>query len=485
MEPHDTREHLMDPISIEPPPRTTRGWWMDEALTRDPGEPCPPLAADTAADVVILGGGYTGMWTAYFLKERDPGIDVVLLEQDICGGGPSGRNGGFVNGYWSSIGDLARRFGDGDALELCLAASGSVTEIGRFCRRHDVDAWFTYGGELAVASNPFQEGSWGPELGEARRLGAEDEFVELSAEEVRKRVDSPILLDGVFHPDAATVQPARLARGLRRVVLEHGVRIFEGTPVRRFAAGPPAVAESPAGSVRAADAVIAVGSWGIRWKRFRRNLAVRGSYIVLTEPAPDRLEEINWTGGEALRDLRPSLHYLRTTPDGRIAMGCAGMQPGLARRIGPRFTYDVRFLRTAAADLHRMFPSFRDVPLAAGWGGPIDVAGTYLPFFGSSASGNVHHGLGFTGNGVAPCHLGGQILASLAMHAADGFSRLALVTHEPLRFPPEPILSPGMLVVNEAIRRKDDTEDRGQRPNPVVGFVARIPRRLGYNLGPR
>jgi glycine/D-amino acid oxidase-like deaminating enzyme len=268
------------------------------------------------------------------------------------------------------------------------------------------------------------------------------------------------------------------------VLLERGVRIFEGTPVRRFAPGPPAVAETPDGSVRAAEAVIGVGSWGIHWKRFRLNLAVRGSYIVLTEPAPERLEEINWTDGEALRDLRPSLHYVRTTPDGRIAFGCAGMQPGFARRIGPRFTYDERFLRKAVADLHRMFPSFRDVPLAAGWGGPIDVAGTHLPFFGSSASGNVHHGLGFTGNGVAPCHLGGQILASLAMHAEDGFSRLALVTHEPLRFPPGPILSPGMLVVNEAIRRKDDAEDRGRRPNPLVSLVARLPRRLGYNLGP-
>ncbi|HEX9694074.1 MAG TPA: FAD-dependent oxidoreductase, partial [Actinomycetota bacterium] len=125
----------MDSMSMEPPPRMARGWWMDEAIAQDPGEPCPPLAAHTAADVVILGGGYTGMWTAYFLKERDPGIDVVLLEQDICGGGPSGRNGGFVNGYWSSIGELAYRFGDGDALELCLAASRSVAEIGRFCQR--------------------------------------------------------------------------------------------------------------------------------------------------------------------------------------------------------------------------------------------------------------------------------------------------------------------------------------------------------------
>jgi glycine/D-amino acid oxidase-like deaminating enzyme len=476
---------LMGVTPSEAPPRTKRGWWMDEALAHDPGEPCPPLSADVSADVVILGGGYTGMWTAYFLKERDPGIDVVLLEQDICGGGPSGRNGGFVNGYWGSIGEMARRFGDGDALELCLAASRSVAEIGQFTERHGIDAWFTHAGEVAAASSPFQEGGWAGALTDAERFGVQDEMMELTPDEVRKRIDSPVLSGGVFHADAATVQPARLARGLRRVLLELGIRIFEGTPVRRFASGPPAVAETPNGSVRAAQAIIAVGSWGIHWKRFRRNIAVRGSYIVLTDSAPDKLEEINWTGGEALRDLRPSLHYVRTTPDGRIAFGCAGMQPGLARRIGPRFTYDERFLRTAAADLHRMFPTLRDVPIAAGWGGPIDVAGTYLPFFGTTASGNVHHGLGFTGNGVGPCHLGGQILASLAVHAEEGFSRLALVTHEPMRFPPEPLLSPGMLVVNEAIRHKDDAEDRGRWANLIVNFLARIPRRLGYNLGPR
>ncbi len=472
-------------MPVEPPPRTTRGWWMDEALANDPGEPCPPLAADTAADVVILGGGYTGMWTAYFLKERDPGVDVVLLEQDICGGGPSGRNGGFVNGYWSSIGELAQRFGDGDALELCLAASRSVAEIGRFCQRT-----VSTPGSPTPASWPRRRTRSRKARGSAssRKRGASARRTSSSSSPPTRSASESTRQSCLVASSIPTLPPCSphdLARGLRRVLLERGVRIFEGTPVRRFAAGPPSIAETPGGSVRAAEAVIGVGSWGIHWKRFRRNLAVRGSYIVLTEPSPERLEEINWTDGEALRDLRPSLHYVRTTPDGRIAMGCAGMQPGLARKIGPRFTYDERFLRKAAADLHRMFPSFRDVPIAAGWGGPIDVAGMYLPFFGSSRSGNVHHGLGFTGNGVAPCHLGGRILASLAMHAEDGFSRLALVTHEPLRFPPEPILSPGMLVVNEAIRRKDDAEDRGRRPNPLVTFVSRMPRRLGYNLGPR
>jgi glycine/D-amino acid oxidase-like deaminating enzyme len=477
----------MTSMSARSVPRVKRSWWMEEALARPElaGAPTPPLAEDTTADVVILGGGYTGMWTAYFLKERDPGIDVVLLEQDICGGGPSGRNGGFVNGWWSSAGELAERYGETKAMELGLAASRSVQEIGEFCRRNDVDAWFTHAGELGVATNPFQEGRWEGAVEEAKRFGVEDDVMELSAEQVARICRSPVFGAGFFDREAATVQPARLARGLRRVLLERGVRIFEGTPVSRFSAGPPAVAQTPGGSVLAAEAVIALGAWGIHWRRFHPYLTVRGSYIVLTEPAPERLEEIGWTGGEAIRDFRPSLHYVRTTPDGRIAIGCAGMQPGFARRIGPRFQYDATFLAKAVADLDRLFPSFRDVPIAAGWGGPIDVAGTYRPFFGSFGSGNVHYGLGFTGNGVAPCHLCGKILASLAMHADDGFARLAIVNDRPMRFPPEPLRSPGALVVNEAIRRKDDTEDSGRRADPVTTFVAKIPRRLGYNLGPK
>jgi glycine/D-amino acid oxidase-like deaminating enzyme len=469
----------------DPPPDHGRSWWLREALTDDPGEPCPPLVGDATADVVILGGGYTGMWTAYHLKERDPAIDVVIVEQDICGGGPSGRNGGFVNAWWTAVPEMARRFGDADAIELAMAASRSVEAIGRFCEREHVDAWFTGAGEMTVATNPTHVGSWDGLLKETARLGVGDVFTELTPDEVQARCASPTFGAGMFESDAATVQPARLARGLRRALLDRGVRIFEDTPVRRFGAGRPVVAETPGGTVRAGQAVLAVGAWGAGWRRFRRSLAVRGSYIVLTAPAPERLAELGWTGGEAIRDLRTSLHYLRTTPDGRIAFGAAGLQPGLARTIGPRFAYDAASLRTAIEDLHRMFPSFRDVPIEAGWGGPIDVAGRYLPFFGTGPTGNVHHGLGFTGNGVAPSHLGGQILAALASHADDGFAQLAVVQHEPLRFPPAPILLPGMLAVNRAIHARDDALDAGRNPPIISDLLAHLPRRLGYNLGPR
>jgi glycine/D-amino acid oxidase-like deaminating enzyme len=424
------------------------------------------------------------MWTAYFLKERNPGIDVVLLEQDICGGGPSGRNGGFLGGWWGHLAYLVERFGDEGAMELALAAARSVGEIGAFCRREGVDAWYVDAGDIGVATAPTQVGLWERNVRAAAQLGLADVFQELSPDEVRKRVELPRVYGGVRVADAATVHPARLARGLRRVLLDRGVRIFEHTPVTRFRADPPE-ARTPAGTVRAREAVVALGPWGIHWKEIRSSVAVRGSYMVITEPAPELLEEISWTGGEAVRTLRTSLFYARTTPDGRIAFGSAGLQPGIASAIGPRFAYDAGFAQTVAGDLRRTFPAFREVPIEAAWGGPIDVAGTYLPFIGSLPSGNVHYALGFTGNGVGPCHLAAKILAALAAHAGDGFTRLPLVGVPPKRFPPRPLLLPGMLAVNRAVRRKDDLEDEGRRVDPATRFVARLPRLLGYNLGAR
>jgi len=469
---------------IQIPPDAGRSWWLREALAADPGEPAPPLSGDTDADVVILGGGYTGMWAAYHLKRLDPGVDIVLLEQDICGGGPSGRNGGFVNSFWNELDTLEHEFGDDATLRICRAGEESVDAIGAFCAENEVDAWFRKDGDLSVAGSDAQVGGWGDLVMTADRLGVGDLFQVLTPEEVRSKVASPTFRGGVFSANGATVQPAALARGLRRVLLELGVRIHEATPVTRFGAGAPCVAETPGGTVRAGAAVLAMNAWASHWKRFRRAITVRGSYIVLTAPAPELLAEIGWTDGMGVSDYRAALHYVRTTPDGRIAFGIGGMQPNLARSIGPRFAYDEAALRVAATDLYRMFPSFREVPIEAGWGGPIDVSGMHLPFFGTMETGTAHYGLGYTGNGVGPAHLGGRILALRALGRFGDVLELPLVDLEPMRFPPEPIRSPGALIANHAIRRKDDFEDRGEEPNPLVDFVARLPRRLGYHLGP-
>jgi glycine/D-amino acid oxidase-like deaminating enzyme len=467
--------------------RAERSWWMEEALA-DPaleGEPTPPLDRDVTADVVVLGGGYTGMWTAWFLKEREPELDVVLLERDVCGGGPSGRNGGFCNGFWEDIEILVELFGVARALEVCHAAERSVEEIGAWCTDHDVDAWYTAAGHLGVATSAAQEGAWDDWYALMVRLAVEDGRIEpLTPDQVAERCRSPLFGAGVLTTNVATLQPARLARGLRRELLRTGVHIFEGTPVLRFRGGSSPVVETPGGLVRAGRAVLGMGAYMAPLPRFRRTIVPRGTYIVLTEPVPDRLEAIGWTGGEGIYDFRTALRYLRTTRDGRVAFGAATAVAGLGVGLGPRLDFDERSVVDIARDLARMFPTLADARLECAWGGPIDVTGCHVPSFGTLPGGRAHFGVGYTGGGVGPCHLGGRILSGLALDADDEVTRLPLVGLEPKRLPPEPLRSPGVAIVQRAILAKDEAEDRGRRPNPVVDLVARLPRRLGYHLGP-
>ena len=471
------------------PRRADVSWWMEEARA-DPAlaasDPWPPLAGSARADVVICGGGYTGMWAAWFLKEREPSLDIVLLEADVrCGCGPSGRNGGFCSGMWEDLPALVRSFGDADALRLAHAAERSVAEIGRWSTEQGVDAWFTRAGHLTVATSPMQDGAWRELVDEASRLGvAEGRFAELDAAAVRGRCASPVFRAGLLQPGGATLQPARLALGLRRELLRRGVRIFEGTPVVRIAAGPPVRAETPAGEIVADAGVLGLGAWMASLRRFHRSIVPRGTYIVLTEPAPELLSEIGWTGGEGLGDWRTALHYVRTTPDGRIAFGAAAATAGLGTGLGPRLRYDERSIVKLVDDFRRFFPSWGGVALEAGWGGPMDVTASHQPFFGSFPGGALHYGAGYTGGGVGPCHLGGKILASLALGVEDEHTSLPVVHAEPRRFPPEPLLSIGAAVAQGAIVRKDESEDRGAVADPVTGFIARLPRRMGYELGP-
>jgi glycine/D-amino acid oxidase-like deaminating enzyme len=203
---------------------------------------------------------------------------------------------------------------------------------------------------------------------------------------------------------------------------------------------------------------------------------------VLTAPAPDRLREIHWTGGELISDFRTSLRYFRTTNDGRIAFGGGG---GRARpAIDDAFTHDTRAVMEAAQGFRLMFPSFADVPLEDGWGGPIDVSPTHLPTIGSLAAGNVHFALGYTGNGVAPSHLAGKVIADLVTGRDTDDVRLPMVNPRPRLFPPQPFRSLGAAVVRRAMIAKETAEEQGRRPNLLVSQIARMPRRMGYLLGP-
>jgi glycine/D-amino acid oxidase-like deaminating enzyme len=464
-------------------PGAQRSWWLREALAGEAEKACPPLTQDIDADVVIVGGGFTGLWTAYFLTEANPNLRIVVLEQDVCGGGPSGRNGGFASGWWDDLDGLVTLYGAEDAVRACRALSGSISGIGEFCRTHGIDAWFTHAGYVFAATSAHHEAICEEMIRLAREVGAPDGLRALTVEDVKARCASSAFRSGAFMRDGASVQPALLVRGLRRVVLERGVTIHEGTTVTRVDGGPPAAAVTPRGTVRAPRAVLALNAWATGWPRLRRRLVAWSSYIVLTSPAPERLADIGWTGGELISDLRTSLRYFRTTRDGRIAFGGGGGRA--SSRIGDSFTHDMRAVVEAADGFRRLFPSFADVPLEDAWGGPIDVSSTHLPAFGSlEANANLYYALGYTGNGVAPSHLAGRVLADLITGADTDATRLPMVNRKPRLFPPEPFRSIGAAAIRRAIITKETAEERGVKPNPLASAIAGIPRRMGYLLGP-
>jgi glycine/D-amino acid oxidase-like deaminating enzyme len=473
------RARLRGPAGM---PDESRSWWLREALAADPGAPCPPLRGALRADVAIVGGGYTGLWTAFQLKRADPGAEVVLLEADICGGGPSGRNGGFMYGLWEDFPVLVELFGTEGAVRVGEASERAVDFAEQVFREAGIDIWFRRSGHLTVSTSPVFDGA----LEAHRELRSHPGFPKelfqlLSASEVAERCRSRQFRAGVLQTRGATVQPARLARGLRALALDLGVRIHEGTPVAAIEGGKPVKIVARGGEVAADQVVLALNAWSNQIPAFRRSIIPRSSHIVLTEPAPERLRELGWTGGEGIGDFRATVHYLRTTPDGRIAFG-AGTGSS-ARGVGDRMSNDPAWYRRLEATLRRWFPEFRDVGIEAAWGGPIDVSAHHVPFFGSMWGGNVHYGMGFTGGGVGPCVLGGRILSALVLGRRDEFSSLPLVGLEAKRFPPQPLLHVGARLTLEAILRTDDAWEAGRSGNPILRAIARLPRRLGYELG--
>jgi glycine/D-amino acid oxidase-like deaminating enzyme len=453
---------------LEPP------WWRQEA---PPDHAEPPLVGGVDADVAIVGGGYTGLWTARAIRRREPAARVVVVEAALCGDGPSGRNGGFLHGYWSNLGRLRESVGDDGALAVARAADGAVRAVSEL----EDDVWLHRAGMLQVSTTTVQDSVLDEAVAAARELGVPDEAVALSQSELAERCRSPRFRRGVFFRDGATVHPGRLVRALRRAALADGVVIHERSPVLALDANG---VVTRSGRVRAPAVVVATNAWMSAWRPAAKRLTNFGSYVVLTEPVPKLLEEIGWTGREAIYDGRMFLHYFRTTNDGRVLMGSGSGPIGFQGRVDGRFTADAPTAARAESALRTLLPGLADARVEHAWGGPIDVSADHLPFFGS-VGGNVHFGAGYSGNGVGPTWLGGQILASLALGASDEWSRLPLVTRKVRPLPPEPFRRIGGGMVRSAILTCEEAEDRDRRP-PLAARAGRaLPGLLGLRIGTR
>lgn len=450
------------------------GFWLREAIGGTPLE-IEELAGDERADVAILGGGFTGLWTALRLKQLEPALDVAVVERAFCGSGASGRNGGFCMTWSSKILTLVKLCGAQEGLRLFRATEEGVGAIGAFCRDHGIDAEFRQDGWLWAASNAAQRDVWQPCLDQLDRLGA-NPFQVLDAEEAARAGGAPVLVAGVFEPTVATLQPGRLALGLRRVARERGVRLFERSPVVRIDRGPRPRLHGAKGSLTCDKLVVALNGWAAELPEFRRTVVPLVADLLVTEPAPAALQGSGLASGLAVSDSRSLVHYYRSTPDGRIAFGKASGTLFYASQVGDRADGRSHYQPRIEESFERFLGGRGPFSVAESWQGPVTRTQSGLPVFGRlERHPNIVYGHGYCGNGVGPSFTGAKILASLALDRRDEWATSPLAGGPVgARFPPEPLRFVGANLVRDAAARIERAQDAGAKPRRVDRALARF-----------
>lgn len=459
--------HTMHPLS---PAATTL--WMEQAHRTDSPR---TLRSHADADVCVVGGGYTGLWTALAVKRRRPELTVCIVEATRCGAGASGANGGFAMTWWPKFGTLQKLFGTDDAVALARHSERAVAAIGRHVADQGIDADFKDAGWLWVATSPAQLASWQETVERAAAAG-QAPYAVLSPERVHELTGSEQHLDGVFEAGVATVHPGKLVEGLRKQALEVGILIYEDSPmVRLEKTGTTTTVITPQGSVRAASVVLATNTALTAIREVRRHTVVLGSDVVSTAPCADRLSGTGFPRGLAVSDSRRLVHYYRSTDDDRLVFGKGGGGIAFRGRADATVTGPNQRHAAVEAHLHRVLPRLVDVPVTHRWSGSVDYSVDGLPFAGRLPSNpGVCYMSGFSGNGVGPSYLAGQLLASMALESDDEWSRLPLIRTPRATLPPEPFRFVGGNLVRRAMERQERLQDEGRTVDVATTLVTRL-----------
>jgi len=456
--------------------------WLDEALALEQGahlskpgqfrsESLPKFA-----DVVIIGGGFTGLWTALRLAEQaEFGIRICIIEKKYCGYGASGRNGGIAEPSWAKLPRMIQLYGKSEGVRLAAAVDESFTDLVSFCREHEVDVGIRTAGHLWVATNGAQMGSW-----ERARVSADecghDVFTVVDREEAQALSGSSAVVGGVLERSAATIHPGKLVRQLRRLVLEKGIEIYEDTAMVDIRVSKPPVVETNRGVIRAGKVVIAMNAWSAAMKEVKSHLFVTSSDIVATDPLDDGVVGEGLWSGVGISDSRRLILYWRSTPDHRLVFGKGGGWMSIGNRVDRRFNGPSHWESVVKSRLFRVYPDIPRSTLFQSWCGPIDYSVTGLPYFGrlSDASADVFIGVGYSGTGVVQSVLGGRVLAALVLGRDDRYSSLPVTRRWTSKIPPEPLRSLGAPIVRRALAKKELFEDAEERPSAVLGLLASL-----------
>lgn len=439
-------------------------------------QPRSPLPGDREADVCIVGAGYTGLWTAYYLRQQDPGLRITVLEARFAGFGASGRNGGWLSGLPPGHrGLLAGKYGRDRVLAWQQELDDSVDEVIAVAAREGIDADIVKGGNLEVARNAAQAARLRAEVEEDRRWGVEGVEL-LSAAQAADRIRVDRVVGGSFNPNCARVQPAKLVRGLADVVERLGVTLYEQTPVVEITAGR---AETPLGTVRAPVILRATEGFTARMRGLRRRWLPMNSAMIATEPLPEKVwESIGWAGCETLGDLAHGFFYAQRTADGRIAIGGRAVPYRYASRIDNDGAVGQGTIDYLTGVLRTVLPQTREVPIAHGWCGVLAVPRDWSATVQFDRATGLGEAGGYVGHGVTATNLAGRTLADLVAGRSTPLTELPWVGHRSKAWEPEPLRWLGVRGLYTAYKAADRHEDRG-RPgtSPIAALADRIANR--------
>ncbi|MBN9630029.1 MAG: FAD-dependent oxidoreductase [Actinobacteria bacterium] len=422
-------------------------FWIEDA----PGDSYPRVSGDLSCDLAVVGGGYSGLWTALLAKRENPDARVVLLEGRRIGWAASGRNGGFCEASLTHGDENGRsRFAEEfDVLQRL--GMKNLDEIEAVVAELGLDAEFERNGAIDLATEPHQV-EWLREAAE----GPDARFLDAAA--VQEEVHSPTYLGGLLRTrDSALVHPAKLARALARACAAAGVEIFEHSPVEGIGDG--TTLFTPEGVVRSQRTALATNVFPSLLKRNRLATVPVYDYVLMTEPlSTEQLASIGWSGRQGLGDSANQFHYYRLTRDNRILFGGYDAIYHFGGRVRERYEDRPETFRKLASHFFTTFPQLEGLTFTHRWAGAIDTCSRFCAFFGTARDGKVAYATGYTGLGVAATHFGAQVMLDLLAGRSTERTELAMVRSRPLPFPPEPAAAIGINLTRWSLNRADHRE---------------------------